>query len=517
MYKPSKRVMVVGLAAGLLASSVGVVPNVQAKGQNYDSSNVGIADKVGDYIQNGASADPIADLTSGKVTTADVQASFKAEAKKKEEKKNAATTTDAPKTKPTDAKVYPQFQDRAVVAADDSVNIRKEASTDSEVVGTLQRGGICLVDEIGKEWSKIESGSCVGYIANQFLKYGDDAGDWSDHNDIMRYATVNTETLKVRESKDESSNCVTLIPKGEEFYVYSNSGEWIELYIDDDLRGFVKSEYVDVRYDNPRAISVEEQEEINRQIEEEKRLAQEEADRAWLEYLAGQNEKTVVATDDVDEDTIPTTDSEEVSLALGNEDETTEPSNDEDVSENDDTTTSDEDASEETSSNDEDEAPAEETPAETPAETPEETPAEEPAEESPAPAPAVPASASGQALVDYALQFVGNPYVWGGEDPNTGADCSGFVMYLVYNLAGISLPHDAELQANYGTEVNLSEIQPGDLLFYAGGGYAIGHVAIYMGDGQIVHASNSAPYPVGGIKVGNYDYRTPCKAVRIMP
>ncbi|MBO4591218.1 MAG: SH3 domain-containing protein, partial [Eubacterium sp.] len=196
MYKPTKRVLVVGLAAGLIASSVGFVPSAQAKGQNYDSSNVGIADKVGEYIQNGASSDPIADLTSGKVTKADVQAAFNEEAKKKADKKAKATTSDASKAKKTDAKVYPQFQDRAVVAADDSVNIRKEASTDSEVVGTLQRGGICLVDEIGKEWTKIESGSCVGYIANQFLVYGDEAGDWSDHNEITRYAKVNTATLK---------------------------------------------------------------------------------------------------------------------------------------------------------------------------------------------------------------------------------------------------------------------------------------------------------------------------------
>ena len=510
MYKPTKRVLVVGLAAGLIASSVGFTPSAQAKGQNYDSSNVGIADKVGEYIQNGASSDPIADLTSGKVTKADVQAAFNEEAKKKADKKAKATTSDASKSKKTDAKVYPQFQDRAVVAADDSVNIRKEASTDSEVVGTLQRGGICLVDEIGKEWTKIESGSCVGYIANQFLVYGDEAGDWSDHNEITRYAKVNTATLKVRESKDESSDCVTLIPEGEEYYVLSNSGEWIEIFIDDDLRGFVRSEYVDVSYENPRAISVEEQLEINRQIEEEERLAKEEADRAWLEYLANQ-ENEVKAVADADDDSTPSYESEDVSVAEGNEDDaesSDDDTTDETVSEDTDSDDTEEDAAEP-----EEETPAD-TPAEEPSETPDETPDETPTEE-PAPAPSVPENPSGQALVDYALQFVGNPYIWGGEDPNTGADCSGFVMYLVRNLYGIEMPHDAELQANYGTEVNLSEIQPGDLLFYASDGYAIGHVAIYMGDGMIVHASNSRPYPDGGIKTGIYNYRTPCKAVRL--
>ena len=114
-----------------------------------------------------------------------------------------------------------------------------------------------------------------------------------------------------------------------------------------------------------------------------------------------------------------------------------------------------------------------------------------------------------QDIADYAQQFVGNPYVWGSTSLTDGADCSGFVMSIYSNFGIDYLPHDAEAQASYGISVSESEMKPGDLLFYSDDDGGIGHVAIYIGDGQIVHASNSAPYPDGGIKISPYDYRTP--------
>lgn len=111
-------------------------------------------------------------------------------------------------------------------------------------------------------------------------------------------------------------------------------------------------------------------------------------------------------------------------------------------------------------------------------------------------------SGAGQAVVDYALQFVGNPYVWGGTDPVNGADCSGFVQ-SVYSHFGVALNRTSEAQQANGVSVPYSQAQPGDLICYGS------HIAIYMGNGQIVHASNSAPYPAGGIKVSdNAAYRT---------
>ncbi len=105
---------------------------------------------------------------------------------------------------------------------------------------------------------------------------------------------------------------------------------------------------------------------------------------------------------------------------------------------------------------------------------------------------------------------MGNPYVYGGTSLTNGADCSGFVM-RVYEKFGISTGRNTRQQANNGREISVSEVQPGDLLFYGSGG-EISHVGIYMGDGKIVHAANKNL----GITIGRSDYRTPIKAVTFL-
>lgn len=117
------------------------------------------------------------------------------------------------------------------------------------------------------------------------------------------------------------------------------------------------------------------------------------------------------------------------------------------------------------------------------------------------------ASGSRQAVVSYALQFVGNPYVWGGTSLTNGTDCSGFTQ-SVFRDNGISISRTSRSQGAGGREVSLSNIQPGDLLFYSNGS-SINHVALYIGNGQVVHASTAKT----GIKISNAYYRTPCKAV----
>ena len=113
-----------------------------------------------------------------------------------------------------------------------------------------------------------------------------------------------------------------------------------------------------------------------------------------------------------------------------------------------------------------------------------------------------------QNLVNYALQFVGGPYRAGGNDPRTGVDCSGFVRYVMQHGAGISMNRSSGSQATQGHAVNSSQMQPGDLLFYSGGS-GINHVALYIGDGKIVHASTYAT----GIKISKWNYRNPVKIV----
>ena len=107
------------------------------------------------------------------------------------------------------------------------------------------------------------------------------------------------------------------------------------------------------------------------------------------------------------------------------------------------------------------------------------------------------ASSAGQAVANYATQFVGNPYVAGGTSLTEGCDCSGFTG-AVYAHFGISLPRSSYAQSVAGREVSVSEMQPGDILYYGG------HVGIYVGNGTIVHASTSAT----GIKYSSAYYRT---------
>ena len=112
-------------------------------------------------------------------------------------------------------------------------------------------------------------------------------------------------------------------------------------------------------------------------------------------------------------------------------------------------------------------------------------------------------------ICEYARQFVGNPYVWGGTSLTKGADCSGFTL-SVYIKYGVSLPHSSKAQANCGTRIDVSEVQPGDLVFY--GGKNIHHVAMYIGNGQVVHAQSAKT----GIVVKSMYYNTPTIAAIIL-
>lgn len=114
-------------------------------------------------------------------------------------------------------------------------------------------------------------------------------------------------------------------------------------------------------------------------------------------------------------------------------------------------------------------------------------------------------------LVEYAKTALGNPYVWGGTSLTKGADCSGFVL-SVYKKFGIKLSHSSSAQSKEGTKISASELQPGDLIFYANSSGTINHVALYIGGGRVIHASS----PSTGIKISKYNYRTPVKYVSIL-
>jgi hypothetical protein len=113
------------------------------------------------------------------------------------------------------------------------------------------------------------------------------------------------------------------------------------------------------------------------------------------------------------------------------------------------------------------------------------------------------ASNKREEIANFAKSFVGGRYIYGGTNPYIGADCSGFVKYILANAAGVGLPRTSSEQSTRGTTVaSADQLQPGDLIFY-GSGRSVSHVAMYIGDGKIVHASSART----GIKISNYNYR----------
>lgn len=114
-------------------------------------------------------------------------------------------------------------------------------------------------------------------------------------------------------------------------------------------------------------------------------------------------------------------------------------------------------------------------------------------------------------VVEYAKQFLGNPYVWGGTSLTKGADCSGFVQ-SVFKHFGVKLSRTSRTQVNDGTRIDIADLKAGDLVFYTNGSGTINHVALYIGGGQVIHASS----PKSGIKISKYNYRTPYRAVSVL-
>ncbi len=113
-------------------------------------------------------------------------------------------------------------------------------------------------------------------------------------------------------------------------------------------------------------------------------------------------------------------------------------------------------------------------------------------------------------LVKYALKFKGNPYIWGGTSLTKGADCSGFTQ-SVFRDNDIRIPRTSREQAKSGKKISIKNIKHGDLIFYDRNG-TINHVGIYIGNGKIISASS----PKTGIRITNYKYRKPYKAVRYL-
>ena len=269
------------------------------------------------------------------------------------------------------------------VISSGNLNIRQEASTDSEVVGILTNHNACELLEDAGDWYKVTSGKVTGYVSKQYLVIGDEAEAIAEQ-EIKTVATVNTETLNVRAEKSTEAAVLSQVGNSEAFTVNSVADGWVEISVDDSV-GYISQDYVTLAQALPTAKTIEQ-----------------------VKYGDGVSDVRA-------------------------------------------------------------------------------------------------------SVVSYALQFVGNRYVWGGTSLENGVDCSGFTMRILGKY-GVSLPHSSKAQPSCGTKISASDAKPGDLFFY-GSGSSISHVAIYIGNGQIVHASNKRD----GIKVSNAFYRSPICVARYLP
>ena len=414
------------------------------------------------------------------------------------------------------------YDNIAVSKVSGSVNIRTEANTTSSVTGKIYNDcAATILDTVegeGGKWYKIQSGSVIGYIKSEYFVTGQKAETKAKEVGKTYGTVVDTTSLRLRESPDLTSKTLTLLSEGAQYSVVGQEGDFLKVSVDTDLEGYVFKDYMKTSVEFNKAVSVEEE----KAKEEDEAKRKEEADKAIKELEAAKKAESKAAQTKAE----TTASKKETAAAKA---ETTAAPKAETQKE---TAKETEAAVKVIAANPEKAedvtvaAPTvkQETKAETKIETKAETKAETIVEaktetklEGPGTKKETSSSkstesssvetASRTALIAYAQQFLGNPYVYGGTSLTKGADCSGFVM-SVFSHFGISTGRSSRDQAARGKTIPVSEVKPGDLLFYASGSY-INHVGIYVGNGKIIHSST----PATGICYAPSNYRTPCKAV----
>ena len=338
-----------------------------------------------------------------------------------------------------------EYADIGIASVLNYVNLRAEPSVESEALGKLYNNSAATVletvlDEAGEEWYLVSSGSVESaYVKAEYVKVGDE--DLA-RGVSTRYATVTTTTLFVRTEPGTEASVLTMLPEGEDVVVYDALDEygWDRVSTEEGL-GYVSGDYVTVRTEFRVAESKEEEKE-RLEREEAERQAAAAAAEAARKAREEEERKAAEAARKTQEEAAKAMARQQTQNAQQKNDKVQGSSQGQSSSSFGSNTT----AKPQTVSN-------------------------------------------GQAVVNYAAQFVGNPYVYGGSSLTNGADCSGFVM-SVYQAFGISLPHSSSALRSVGYGVSLDAIQPGDIVCYSG------HVGIYAGNNTLLHASS----PSTGIK-----------------
>ena len=392
----------------------------------------------------------------------------------------------------------------AFAQCEEYINIRESASTDSAVTAKIYNNGSATIEEQDGDWYKIRSGNAEGYVKAEYFVTGE-AADAVAQKAAYNVAMVHPTDLNIRSDANEDSEVLATAHEKDELEVVAWDGDWMKVALGGDVYGYVNAYYVDYKTYYPTAETIE---------EEQARLSAEQKAAEAADYEGSDDTAETLPEETCEEPTVDdSSDTEEVSYP-DDSDETTwteAPATDETVWTEAPETEAPYTEAPETEAPyteaPETEAPYTEAPAETEAPYTEAPETEAPYTEAPeTEAPST--SGVGQQIADFAVQYVGNPYVWGGTSLTEGADCSGFVQTVFANF-GLYLSRTAESQSYGGTSISLDNLQPGDLLFYNSTG-SIDHVAIYIGGGQIVHAANSR----SGIIISNAYYQTPVCARR---
>ena len=406
MYKKALRLTACGLASALLitgsnattyAAPVAGVTSAMEVGASNDTLVAGFSLTFSNYM---ASSELVAKANVATAQNNDTPVVTEGDAAQQDTAEEAQPVEEDP------------FANVAIAQVDNYVNIRSEASEDSEVLGKLYNNSAATVQQTIDGWYQITSGTVTGYVKSEYVVVGNEELARSVGR---RVATVNEDavTLFVRTEPSTDSKKLGMVAGLDDLTVTDESVDgWVKVSIEEG-EGYVSADYVTLSTEFVQAESKE---------EEAARLAKEEAERKAAEEAAKK--------------------AAEKSSKSSSSSSSTSTYN-------------------------------------------------------------APSGSDGASVANFASQFVGNPYVAGGTSLTNGADCSGFVM-SVYAQFGVSLPHSSGAMRSCGYEVGTDQMQPGDIVCYSG------HVAIYVGNNTIVHAST----PSSGIKFTSpIDYK-PVLSVR---